>query len=846
MGIGGSNRWAARAFALACWCGAHAAVAASPAEASSPAPWLRPVMSDADRRHLLARTGIGVTPEDYAALAGLTRAEGVQRVLDGLATGPVRPMPAFTRASLPHYHARDDMSPAERGAFDREREAEVARLRRWWVVEMLDTDSPQTERLVLLLHDLFATSVLGTDRAALAMAHQNATFRRMHSGSWKALLRAMLRDAALLEFLNAASNARDAPNENLARELLERFTLGEGAFAERDVSEAARALTGHGTQDVANLAFRLRTWQQDTGPKTLFGVTGAHDGDDLIELILAQPAAAQWPARIWWHAFVSDADPPRAELDALADTFRRSHLNLGALHRATLESEAFWAPAHRGALVKSPVDVALGLARTLDYPKARVDALPALLAGLGQSPFAPPDVGGWDEGDAWVAPGRLLARYAAAEALAWPDPGASPGGPAQDGMADGMADGMGDGMEARTAADELVLTLASETLDGPARIGVTLLANGAALWDSGVHDLPGGHDTERFGRFDDPATRAWRQHRLRPPASAVANADELRLRFVNDAADVRGDRNVYVDRIALGTRGALAARGVQASGCPPDDPAAAGDLYCAGTLAIAIDAPRAVPDVPPGRATAAALRLRWAEHDPLAGTASATFLLEHLGLPADPAGAYAARTIELLQFRLVGEADGRLDLRIDSYDCRGPCVPRWPACAWRDEREPRTRGLSLTLVPRDARSRRCVTQALEPTGADLFALLEAAAPSFVRAVAGSRAAARRPEAFAAVRARVDAAVAAGLPDRRDAAPVVHASFAPPASAPEAPARASPRTASLDALAAALTPHGTDPVSLLLPGIEGLSVSGDAQTAAERLRATLDHPAFQLH
>lgn len=350
--IRAATRVATVAVVAALWCGPASAARATdpvPGVGHATGPWLAAPLSDADRRHLLSRTGIGVAPDDYASLAGLTRAEGVERIIAGLRTRPVRPVPGFVRRPLPHYHARDDMDAVERGAFDGEREREVASLRRWWVAEMLDTDSPQTERLVWVLHDLFATSVDGTDRAALAMARQNATFRRMHSGSWEALLRAMLRDAALLEFPNAGSDARDAPNENLARELLERFTLGEGEYDEVTVREAARALTGHGTDDVADLAFRLRTWQQDRDAKTLFGVTGPHAGDDLVRLILAQPATARWPALVWWHAFVDDAPPGDAELDALASAFREAGHDLGALYRATLESEAFWAPAHRGA-----------------------------------------------------------------------------------------------------------------------------------------------------------------------------------------------------------------------------------------------------------------------------------------------------------------------------------------------------------------------------------------------------------------------------------------------------------------------------------------------------------------
>ena len=873
-------RLRSRALAAASLLGASLLSAWVPARAAD-APWLDLPMSDADRRHLLARAGLGVAPEDYAALAGLTRREAVETTLDGLATEPTLPMPAFTRRPLPHYHARAELDEDARRAFDRARDRELGALRRWWSAEMLLTDSPQTERLVWVLHDLFATSVLGTHRSTLAMARQNATFRAMHSARWADLLRAMLRDAALLEFLDAGANRADAPNENLARELLERFALGEGsgAYDESTVREAARALTGLGTEDLAGLAFRLRTWDHDAGDKTLFGVTGPHGADELVDLLLAEPAAARHLARVWWHAFVSDAPPTDAELEALAAPFRDSGHELRALHRATLESEAFWREDNRAALVKSPVDVLVGLARTLEYPKARVDALAPLLASLGQSPFAPPDVGGWDEGMAWVAPGRLLARHAAATALALGRGGADVSvGATADGSVPGdaiageaMAGGAmagdamaGDAMAGNATAEDaapedgamsrpdgvagepdvFALRLASDELDGPVRIGATLLAGGRTLWDSGEHAVPGGHDRARFGPLDASAGRAWRTHRLAAPPEAIAAADEVRVRFVNDAADARGDRNLYVESARLGARRARAAEaGRQASACPPESPADAGDLYCAGTLSIAFRAAEPVPARPADRLSASAARLRWASLAEDGGRAAATFVLEHARLPG--AAGEGARELELLQFRLVSPAPGRLDLRFDAFDCRGDCPTTWPECAWTDERFPRARGVSLSLEPGRKGGRRCVERELEAETAALVLALEAAAPSLLEAVSGSVGATRHAEALDVVRERASAAFgAAPRGGTSGDALAIDPRWAPPPPPSEEPAPVRPRVASLDGLVDALEPLGTDPLALLLPGVEAATVAPGAAPRA-RLRATLEHPLFQL-
>ena len=127
------------------------------------------------------------------------------------------------------------------------------------------------------------------------MKRQNETFRRHARGPFGELLRAMLRDPALLVWLDAPSNRKGKPNENLARELMELFTLGVGHFSERDVKEAARALTGRA---VDQGQYTVRPDWHDDGAKTILGKTDRFDGDKLADLLLDQPATAR---RLAWR-----------------------------------------------------------------------------------------------------------------------------------------------------------------------------------------------------------------------------------------------------------------------------------------------------------------------------------------------------------------------------------------------------------------------------------------------------------------------------------------------------------------------------------------------------------------
>ena len=162
--------------------------------------------------------------------------------------------------------------------------SDATRLQAWWLYRMLFTPDPLTERLTLLWHNHFATSQLKVDDVA-AMKRQNDTLRRHARGPFGDLLRAMLCDPALLAWLDAPSNRKGKPNENLARELMELFTLGVGHFSERDVQETARALTGR-TVNQGRYAFR-QDWHDD-GAKTILGTTDRFDGDKLADVLSGQ------------------------------------------------------------------------------------------------------------------------------------------------------------------------------------------------------------------------------------------------------------------------------------------------------------------------------------------------------------------------------------------------------------------------------------------------------------------------------------------------------------------------------------------------------------------------------
>jgi uncharacterized protein (DUF1800 family) len=279
---------------------------------------------------------------------------------------------------------------------------------------MLFGPDPLAERLALFWHNHFATSAA---KAGMAVKGQNDLFRRLGRAPFGELLGAVARDPALLLYLDAQANRKGKPNENLARELLELFTLGIGHYGEADVKEAARALTGW-TVDKGQ--FREDAALHDAGEKTILGQKGPWRGGDLLRLALTHPATAGRLAAQLCEYFLGegaiDADGTRA----LAAGLRERNLDVGWAVETVLRSRAFFAEANLGTRVLGPVEYVVGAARALELlgPAPNTLVLAEFMANLGQDLFHPPNVGGWPGGRAWLSTRAAVGRanYAAAVA----------------------------------------------------------------------------------------------------------------------------------------------------------------------------------------------------------------------------------------------------------------------------------------------------------------------------------------------------------------------------------------------------------------------------------------------
>ena len=426
----------------------HAEVQASPIE------WvddLRPITAaDWTREraaYLLERAGFGATPEDIqqsltlgsrAAVSALVRPKAgddpaVGRFQpSGIPDAGIDPFPEsrpfVTDSAKAHGAALGvEVKPTGNRRLQpvvdkfffwlRASALECNRINYWWANRMLVTHQPLVEKMALFWHGHFATHE-DKVRDHRKMLAQIELFQRGGLGNFRALMIAAAQDPAMLAFLDAGVNVKGAPNENFAREILEMFTMGVGRYSERDVREAARAFTGWNARGTR---FVIDPDRHDDGAKTVFGREGRFDGVQLIDLILEQPATADYIAGRIYRFFVRDNISPQTER-RLGAVLRENRYELTPLLETIFLSRDFYSAASVGTRIKSPVELLVSTYRKLGLRE--VPGLPdfnEVTRSLGQHLLHPPTVAGWAYGRAWITPGLLIERGNFARDLMFPD-----------------------------------------------------------------------------------------------------------------------------------------------------------------------------------------------------------------------------------------------------------------------------------------------------------------------------------------------------------------------------------------------------------------------------------------
>jgi hypothetical protein len=435
-----------------------AAMASYPAPASGqtagPAAWqndLTPI-GPADwnydfAAHLLERAGFGGTPDEIQALANMTPAQAIARLVRFEGTDASR-LPPFDDSGS-HDPGLEPFPPSRPAVTDRAKEKgealgikvkptgnrrlqpvvneffywlrasvlETNRVSYWWANRMVSSPRPLEEKMALFWHGHFASNEAKV-RDYRKLLGQLELFQKQGTGNFRNLVVAVAQDPAMLTFLDAGVNVKGASNENFAREIMELFTMGVGHYTETDIREAARAFTGWNYVD---LKFVVNKDQHDDGEKTFLGKTGRFDGVDVIDIIMQQPATADFIAGKIYRYFVRQELTPQLQKQ-LGSVLRDNHYEITPLLETIFRSHDFYSPASVGTQIKSPVQLAVSTFRKLGLPSVPgVPDFNSATGALGQQLFSPPTVAGWAGGQSWITPGLLLERGNFVRDLLFPD-----------------------------------------------------------------------------------------------------------------------------------------------------------------------------------------------------------------------------------------------------------------------------------------------------------------------------------------------------------------------------------------------------------------------------------------
>ncbi len=382
--------------------------------------------------HLLRRTTFGASRADRENLTALSIDQAIDRVLDDAVPDTTLPLNADTRDLVPvgvtwvNAIARDPASTFSPTG------VRMNSLRSWWMQRMIQQQASVREKMVLFWHSHFVTEIPDVGDPRFSYRYVDL-IRRNALGNFRAFARDMTFEGAMLLYLNGNTNTRTNPNENYARELQELFTIGKGPevapgdytnYTEVDVRAAARVLTGWRTQTNTDGTVGAVTWRfdstrhdptdkqfshryQDRVVTGRSGEAGAQELDDLIAMIFDQPETARYLCRKlyrWFVYYVIDDQVEDTVIAPMADLLRASHYEVKPVLRLLFRSAHFFDPVNTGCVIKSPLDLTVGMVREFEMAIPAADLaqeytfllyLVNQASAMQQSLGQPPDVAGW-------------------------------------------------------------------------------------------------------------------------------------------------------------------------------------------------------------------------------------------------------------------------------------------------------------------------------------------------------------------------------------------------------------------------------------------------------------------
>lgn len=352
-------------------------------------------------KHLLSRTLIGYSKKDLdVALSYLKLEEFVDKEL--LATKPLPTPPGTWITEVP---VANDPNQGTR----------YRDFTYWWYTLMLNQGTSMQEKMVLFLHNHY-TSQRSKVTYPQHMYIQQNLFRKNVFGNLRQLTKDVTIDPAMLIYLDGRQNNKNVPNENYGRELMELFTLGIGNYTETDIKQAARALTGW---TVNGLNSQLDANRFDNTNKTFLGKTGNFGYKEIVDIIFTKNETSQFLSRKLYQEFIHYKSD-ETFVAKMAKVMRDNDFNLRPVLYFMLTSEEFYNPEVRGAKIKSPTEMLIGVLKVFGVDTIKPDDWAYIYdtgRSLQQQLLEPPNVAGWPGQREWISSNTYPQRGGYSDAI---------------------------------------------------------------------------------------------------------------------------------------------------------------------------------------------------------------------------------------------------------------------------------------------------------------------------------------------------------------------------------------------------------------------------------------------
>lgn len=350
--------------------------------------------------HLYWRADFGLSPQELQQFTNKSK----QEVIDDLfqKSSKITPLiintsqiDSYTAASL-----KDNI--IQQTAYRKYNSSFIKKYNHLWINRLAYSKQSLRERMTLFWANHF---VVKNTRIRKVMQFNN-TLRTYALGDFRGFVKAISKQSAMINYLDLNKNVKKTPNENFARELMELFTLGVGNYSENDIKESARAFSGYKFKFDGAFAFHKK--QHDTGNKTFFGETGNFDGDQIIDIILKQKQCARFICEKIYKYFVNE-NVNSGHLNLMTEVFYKDY-NIENLMRYVFGSDWFYEEENIGTKIKSPIELLIGIHKTIPIRFNKTEELLKVQTVLDQKLLFPPNVAGWKGGRNWINTNSILVR----------------------------------------------------------------------------------------------------------------------------------------------------------------------------------------------------------------------------------------------------------------------------------------------------------------------------------------------------------------------------------------------------------------------------------------------------